>query len=68
MIVAPTPRDARFAAAFFRSADGRATFLRALKALVSRGNPDWKFSVELTGVTTVGKVVRVEASAHASRR
>jgi hypothetical protein len=67
-IVARTQEQARFAAAFFRSASGRASFLAAFRALVSNHNPQWTFSIDLTRVSTSGRLVRLEAIARASPR
>jgi hypothetical protein len=66
--VVRTQEQARSAAAFFRSAGGRASFLAAFRALVSNNNPQWTFSLHLTRVSTSGKLVRLEAIARASPR
>ena len=67
-VVARTQEQATSAAAFFRSASGRASFLAAFRALVSNHNPQWTFSIQLTRVATSGRLVRLEAIARASPR
>ena len=68
LVVARTRGLAASAAAYFRSTRGRASFLGAFKAFVSRTQDAYMRQVRLLGVSLHGTIVRIEAIARGSPR